>query len=78
MVYKEKRWSKYGRKEGIIEIITRDESGAKTGNFKATNQKDYSRVLKIIRDKCGYKPEMKEIREKEEDELNWFNKNVEW
>ena len=61
MGFKGQDWKEYRIRGDIIEFLIRDQSGAKTGSFKATNQKDYSRVLKLIEDKCGYKPESKDF-----------------
>ena len=79
MGFKHKDFVEYKRHGEIVEFITRDQSGAKTGTFKATNQKDYSKVLRIIRDKTGYKPEIKlEDSPNFDDEIKWLKKDMEW
>lgn len=80
MGYKNKSdWINYSRRGEIIEILIRDQSGAKVGTFKANNQKDYSKVLRIIKDKYGYKPES-EIKDSPnfDKEKNWLKSNSEW
>lgn len=78
MAFKKQDWNNYKRKGEIIEITTRDQSGAKTGTFKATNQKDYSKVLGIIKDKLGYKPEIVSEDKEIEEEINWLKESVKW
>ena len=75
MAFKNQPWKNYKKKRGIVEFILRDETGAKTGSFKATNQKDYSRILKIIVHKCGYESE---DNNEVEEGVNWLKKDYEW
>ena len=79
MEYKKQKWMDYGNKKGIIEFILRDQSGAKTGNFKATNQRDYGKVLNLIKEKTGYKPEIKkEDSISISEEIEWLKKENNW
>ena len=71
-------WVKYKRLGEIIEITIRDGGGQKIGNFKCTNNKDYSRVIKIIENKFGYSPTFKGEFNKEKKDINWLDKDMEW
>ena len=81
MGFKSKKdWVNYKRQGEIIEIVIRDGGGQKIGDFKCINQKDYSKVIKIIKDKFGYYPDFESLDRKNElnKEKNWLEKDLEW
>ena len=76
-----KNWVAYKRQGEIVEIIIRDGGGQKIGDFKCINQKDYSRVINIIKEKFGYSPDFNIEEEKEKEiskEKGWLDKDLEW
>ena len=70
MSFKTQEWIEYKRRRDIIEIIIKDASEVKIMHFKCFNQKDYSRVIKLIKDKYGYSPEINK-----EDSINYKKKD---
>ena len=56
MVYKRHDWTRYGSQGEVVEIKITDASGGKLDNFRCNNNKDYPKVLKIIKDKYGFDP----------------------
>jgi len=74
MAYAKHNWMQYGRQGEVVEIKIMDASGGKIDNFRCNNNKDYPKVLKIIKDKYGFDPSP-EI--KIEDSPN-FNKETNW
>lgn len=56
MVYKKHDWTQYGRQGEVVEIKIMDASGGKIDNFRCNNNRDYPKVLKIIKDKYGFDP----------------------
>jgi hypothetical protein len=79
MSFKSQKFIEYGRKGAIVEIKIRGADGDSTDKFKATNQRDYSRVLNTIDRKYGYKPiiDVKDSINFDED-TNWLKKEMEW
>ena len=74
MVYKKHNWTQYGRQGEVVEIKIMDASGGKIDNFRCNNNKDYPKVLKIIKDKYGFDP-TPEIKVNESPN---FNKDKDW
>ena len=54
MTFKKHNWLKYGRSGDMIRISMLDYSSAKIEEWTANNQKDYQKILKIIKDKYGF------------------------
>ena len=73
-----KNWVKYKRVGEIIEITIRDGGGQNIGNFKCVNNKDWSRVVKLIKEKFGYEVNEEDIQEEKDKEKNWLEKDWEW
>ena len=73
-----KNWVKYKRVGEIIEITIRDGGGQNIGNFKCINNKDWTRVVKLIKDKYGYEVNEEDIKEEKDKEKNWLEKDWEW
>jgi hypothetical protein len=73
-----KNWVKYKRVGEIIEITIRDGGGQNIGNFKCVNNKDWSRVVKLIKDKFGYEINEQDIEKEKDKEKNWLEKDWEW
>lgn len=80
MSFKNKRdWKVYKRQGEIVEIVIRDGGGQKIGDFKCINQKDYSKVINIIKEKFGYSPDFEQEKEEElKKERSWLDKDMEW
>lgn len=77
MAVKEAKFIEYNRKGKIVDIVVRDENGGKEGTFKATNQRDYARVISLIEKKWGYKPII-DIDHEVIKEQDWLKKDLEW
>ena len=58
MEFKKHNWIRYGRKGNIVYIEIQEADGAKIDNFKVNNQRDYARIIKMIKDKYNYSPEI--------------------
>lgn len=69
---KKHNWIQYGRSGEIVEITLRDSTGAKADFFRVNNKKDYAKIIKIIKDKYGWSPEI------EVDKSVNFNKEKDW
>ena len=75
MVYKKHSWIQYGRQGEIVKIAITDSSGMKIDHFQCNNNKDYRKILKIIKDKYGFdfKPSIEKRKSQElEKEKNWL------
>ena len=73
MVFKRHDWTHYGRQGEVVEIKITDASGGKLDNFRCSNNNDYPKVLKIIKEKYGFDP-MPKI----EKESPNFDKEKDW
>lgn len=70
------------RKNSIIVETNILVDNQKTDSFKSVNEKDYQRVLEIIRRKYGYnaisKNSEQERKEEIKKEVDWLKKDMEW
>lgn len=48
----------YGRSGETVEITIRDCTGRKVDFFRVNNKKDYSKIIRILKDKHGWSPEI--------------------
>ena len=58
MGFKKHNWLSYGRKGNIIEISIKESDGANIDFFRVNNQEGYGEIIKMIREKYGYSPEI--------------------
>lgn len=58
----------YFRRGNLVEIIIRDDSGAKIETHKCNikDKKKYAAILRYLRDKYGFEPEISS------NDINWF------
>lgn len=74
MGFKKHSWLSYGSQGDIIKIEICSSDGQKIDNFQTNNRKDYGRILKIIKDKYGFSPEIEiEHRVNYEKEKDWLS-----
>lgn len=76
MGFKKHAWMNYGSQGEIIEFIIKDGSGSNIDKFKCNNQKDYSRVIHLIKQKYGYSPNTRDELEKEQED--WIKPDEEF
>lgn len=67
----------YDRTGDVIEITIRDYSGAKleTHTCNAKDKKKYSAILRYLKDKFGFEPEIdipESVNSDESNKLNWW------
>ena len=62
----------YKRGGDVVEIIIRDSSGAKIEHHtcQINDKKKYSSILRYLKDKYGFEPEIKGTEAKEE--IDWW------
>jgi hypothetical protein len=76
-MYKKHFWTDYGRHGTIIEIIIHDSGGERIEQFKFNNQKDYSKVLRIMKDKYGFDFKQDNLeKEKDTDFIKSDNEDI--
>lgn len=71
-MFKKHNWMSYGRKGDIVDIEITDSSGKKIDHFKTNDKKEYVKIIKLLKDKYGFNPEI-DIEESPN-----FNKEVDW
>ena len=76
MGYKEISYEPIGKSGWIVEITRRDSNGQKTDSYKALNQKDYWKILDILKRKYGITPEQPRVSKEERDKE--IRKEIEW
>lgn len=79
MGYKKHNWMSYGRKGSIVDITIKDEDSRKIDRFICNSQKDYKKVLRLIKQKFGYdfEPEISK-EESINKEINWLKDDSKW
>ena len=80
-MYKKHEWIKYGRNDNIINIEIKDSTERKIDSFRCNNQEDYTRIMKIIKEKYGYSPEIDtndSVNNKEKKDIDWLGSDELW
>lgn len=79
MSFKKHNWMSYGRLGDMIKIEITDNTGRKIDFFQTNNNKDYAKIIKIIKEKYGFSPEISFNKEEEiKKEQDWLKKDMEW
>ena len=80
MGFKKHNWIKYGRKGNIIRIEIKENDGENIDYFQVNTQKDYAKIIKIIKDKYGFSPEISPEESTNAKEDNWLgvDDNFKW
>lgn len=72
MGFQKHNWISYGRQGDVVSIEIKDPTGRRIDSFNTNNNKDYAKILKIIKDKYGFSPEV-DVK----DSIN-FDKEKSW
>jgi len=65
---KKHNWLKLRDNRKLVEITVRGDTNEKLDFFRVDNNKDYSNILTILKNKYGFKPDIKKVEKKDYDE----------
>ena len=78
-MFKKHNFIKYGRSADIISIEIKDSSDNLIDHFRCNNNQDYAKIIKILKDKYGFEPEIGVDESiNAEKEIDWLKSDTKW